>query len=272
MAPSELTLLADDQVPPLLRVRSHIPKPGTIVCTCSVPLLRPVDEIRVMPSFASSWLVPRLPRFLAAHPQLEVSLQSNSSVVDFERDTAVDAGLRFGPGKWPGLEAWHFVTEEVAPVCNAEYLRDHGAIDTPADLLSHPLLHFEERHRTRLGWREWLTRQGVPLPRLRQDFVFTDALGSIEAAVLGQGIALGWKHLVHDHVEAARLVYPIDAVHRSGQAIYLIMPTQRPAKPAAMLFRDWLLQQNADAPIRMSGGTSANTQSAPPSVPPEGKR
>ena len=61
-----------------------------------------VLTISLMPSFAASWLVPRLPRFLAQHPQLEINLQSTSQLVDFERDGAVDAGLRFGRGQYPG--------------------------------------------------------------------------------------------------------------------------------------------------------------------------
>src|SRR5688572_28465730 len=78
--------------------------------------------ITLMPSFASSWLVPRLPRFLAAHPQLEISLQSNIGVVDFARETAIDAGLRFGPGKWPGLEAVHLFDDWVTPTASPALL------------------------------------------------------------------------------------------------------------------------------------------------------
>src|SRR5688572_18233329 len=60
-----------------------------------------VLSLSLIPSMASSWLVPRLPSFLAAHPQLEINLQSNVALVDFERDTGVDAALRYGPGHWP---------------------------------------------------------------------------------------------------------------------------------------------------------------------------
>src|SRR4051812_40058929 len=63
-----------------------------------------VLTISLMPSFAASWLVPRLPRFLSAHPQLEISLQSTTALVDFDRDATIDAGLRFGRGQYPGLE------------------------------------------------------------------------------------------------------------------------------------------------------------------------
>jgi len=74
-------------------------------------------------------------------------------------------------------------------------------------------------------------------------------VSSIEAAVFGQGIALGWKHLVHDNVKAGRLVCAWQETHRSGEAIHIVMPAQRPPKRGAELFRDWLMEQDADAPV-----------------------
>ncbi|MBB3609852.1 LysR substrate-binding domain-containing protein [Rhizobium sp. BK602] len=209
------------------------------------------DTVRVSfsTSFVQLWLLPRLKDFKGKYPDIALRIEESSRDDQDLNEEDIDISARLGIGKWPGIHAWHFVTEEVIPVCSADYLKEHGPVNEPADLLNHRLLHFEERHRVRLGWREWLTHHSVPITRLKQDFVFTDALSSIEAAVLGQGVALGWKHLVHDHVQAGRLVYPLDAVHRSGQAIYVVMPAQRPTKHGATLFRDWLLEQNADAPI-----------------------
>ncbi|WP_454818641.1 LysR substrate-binding domain-containing protein [Labrys neptuniae] len=213
------------------------------------------DTVRVSfsASFVQLWLLPRLKGFKAQHPDITLRIEESGRDDQDLNEEDIDISARLGDGQWPGLHSWHFVTEEVAPVCSPDYLMEHPALTSAADLPSHQLLHFEERHRTRLSWREWFTHQSVDLPRIRQDFVFTDAIGSIEAAVLGQGIALGWKHLVHDHVEAGRLVFPIDAVYRSGKAVHLIMPAQRPAKPGAMLFRDWLLEQGADVPIGKPG-------------------
>lgn len=209
------------------------------------------DTVRVSfsTSFVQLWLLPRLKDFKGKYPDIALRIEESSRDDQDLNEEDIDISARLGVGKWPGIHAWHFVTEEVIPVCSADYLKEHGPVNEPADLLNHRLLHFEERHRVRLGWREWLTHHSVPITRLKQDFVFTDALSSIEAAVLGQGVALGWKHLVHDHVQAGRLVHPLDAVHRSGQAIYVVMPAQRPTKHGATLFRDWLLEQNADAPI-----------------------
>jgi LysR family glycine cleavage system transcriptional activator len=209
------------------------------------------DTVRVSfsASFVQLWLLPRLTDFKTKHPDIALRIEESTRDDQDLDEEDIDISARLGNGRWPNVQSWHFVTEEIIPVCSPRYLREHGPIGAPADLLSHPLLHFEERHRMRLGWREWLIHHSVPIIRLKQDFVFTDALGSIEAAVLGQGIALGWKHLVHDHVLAGRLIYPLNAVYRSGQAIHLVMPAQRPEKHGARLFRDWILEQDADAPI-----------------------
>ncbi|RKD72718.1 LysR family glycine cleavage system transcriptional activator [Rhizobium sp. WW_1] len=217
------------------------------------------DTVRVSfsASFVQLWLLPRLKDFKARYPDISLRIEESSRDDQDLNEENIDLSARLGAGKWPGIHAWHFVTEEVIPVCSAEYLREYGPISDAADLLNHRLLHFEEKHRVRLGWHEWLAQHSVPAGRINQDFIFTDALSSIEAAVFGQGIALGWKHLVHDHVQAGRLVYPLDAVYRSGQVIHLIMPAQRPAKPGAMLFRDWLLEQGADAPVFEVGTTPA---------------
>lgn len=160
----------------------------------------------------------------------------------------IDLSARLGNGRWPGLQVWDFVTEEVLPVCSPDYAAAHGPLSRPADLTRHALLNFEERHRTRLGWREWLEHHAVPVARLREEVVFTDALGAIEAAVQGEGIALGWRHLVSGHLASGQLVAPLPEVWRSGQAIHLVMPAQRPAKRGTELFRDWLLEQMQGTP------------------------
>jgi LysR family transcriptional regulator, glycine cleavage system transcriptional activator len=208
---------------------------------------RDIIRVSFSSSFVQLWLLPRLKNFKEKHPDVALRIEESSRDDQDMLEEDIDVSARLGNGKWPGIHSWPFVTEEVWLVCSPSYLEEHGAIKSPQDLLNHTLLHFEERHRSRLGWREWLERSGVPNPRIEQDFVFTDALSSIEAAVFGQGIALGWKHLVRDHIAAGRLVPAIDIFNRSGDTIHLVMPAQRPPKRGAELFRDWLLEQGADA-------------------------
>ncbi|MBO9126229.1 MULTISPECIES: LysR substrate-binding domain-containing protein [Rhizobium/Agrobacterium group] len=203
------------------------------------------DVVRVSFSaaFVQLWLLPRLKDFKAKHPDVPLRIEESSRDDQDLVEEDIDVSARLGDGKWPGLQSWHFFNEEILPVCSPDYLRDFGPIVEPADLLKHTLLNFEERHRTRLAWREWLECHSVSVARLRQDFVFTDALGSIEAAVRGQGIALGWKHLVQEHLEAGRLVAPLKEIYQSGQSVHLIMSAQRLPKSGAALFRDWLIHQ-----------------------------
>ncbi|MDQ0322670.1 LysR family glycine cleavage system transcriptional activator [Pararhizobium capsulatum DSM 1112] len=219
------------------------------------------DIVRVSfsSSFVQLWLLPRLKDFKARHPDVSLRIEESSRDDQDLIEEDIDLSARLGKGRWPGIHAWHFVTEEVLPVCSPEYLAEHGPITEPIQLLEHTLLSFEERHRSRVDWREWLERNAVPVARLKQDFVFTDALGSIEAAVLGQGIALGWKHLVHDYLTSGKLVVPLSTIYRSGSAIHVVMPALRPPKRGTELFRDWLLEQGADAELPTDSGKSAHS-------------
>jgi LysR family glycine cleavage system transcriptional activator len=197
-------------------------------------------------SFLKLWLLPRLADFTTKYPDISLRLEESTRDDQNLVEEDIDISARMGHGEWQGLSAWHFVTEEIRPVCSPAYLATIGSIESPAELSRHKLLHFEERHRSRPGWKEWLANQGVQSAKLKQTFVFTDAHSSIEAAVLGQGIALGWKHLIHDHVRAGRLIAPLSNSFKTGRAIYIVMPSERRPKPGAALFRDWLIAQDAD--------------------------
>ena len=219
---------------------------------------RDIIRVSFSSSFVQLWLLPRLKDFKEKHPDVALRIEESSRDDQNLLEEDIDISARLGKGQWPGVHDWRFVTEEVWPVCSPSYLVDHGPIVSAQDLVGHTLLHFEERHRSRLGWREWLEHVGVRNPRIEQDFVFTDALSSIEAAVFGQGIALGWKHLVHDHIAAGRLTPAADIFYRSGDLIYLVMSTQRPPRHGTELFRDWLLAQGADDALPISSSTGAN--------------
>src|SRR5690606_20214876 len=98
-----------------------------------------VLTLSLLPSFASSWLVPRLGRFLAAHPQLEINLQSSVEKVDFDRERGIDAALRFGPGHWPGVEAVHLFDDYITPTVSPALVARLGR-PTLATLSRFPLL------------------------------------------------------------------------------------------------------------------------------------
>lgn len=205
------------------------------------------DVVRVSfsTSFVQLWLLPRLKDFRQKHPGVVLRIEESSRDDQDLAEENIDLSARLGHGRWSGIHAWKFVDEEILPVCSPDYLDDNPHLSTPEVFLNQSLLHFEERYRSRLGWHEWFMRQGVPASKIKPDFIFTDALGSIKAAALGQGIALGWRHLVRDQMEAGLLVTPPVEPFRTGDAVYLIMPARRPPKRGTEVFRDWLLDQMA---------------------------
>ena len=140
--------------------------------------------LSMLPSFASSWLLPRLPRFVAQHPQLEINLQSGAGLVDFERD-AVDAALRYGPGQWPGVLAEHLFDEWVSPVASPALLRRLGR-PSLAELGRWPLLGDPNAR-----WKDWFEQFGGEAPR-RYVASFSDSETLQRAALEGLRCKAEW--------------------------------------------------------------------------------
>lgn len=192
--------------------------------------------ITLMPSFASSWLVPRLPHFLAAHPQLEISLQSNTDPIDFARESAIDAGIRFGPGKWPGLEAVHLFDDWMTPTASPKLIERLGR-PTLATLSEFPLLGAPGGR-----WSEWFARFGGT-PPARFVAIFDDSENLHRAAAEGMGIVLGRITLARPLIEAGRLVELFDERLKTEFAHYLVYPPRSREHGGLAAFRDWLLEE-----------------------------
>jgi LysR family glycine cleavage system transcriptional activator len=198
-----------------------------------------VLTLTLMPSFASSWLVPRLPRFLAAHPQLEINLQSSVAVADFERDTRLDAGLRYGPGEWPGVEAVHLFDDWVTPTASPALIAKLGR-PTLQTLDGYPLLGAPGGR-----WSEWFHLFGGCLPK-RFVATFDDSETLHRAAVEGLGVALGRMTLTRPLVDAGLLVPLFDARLKAEYAHYLVYPPRSRSHRGLADFRDWLLAEARD--------------------------
>ena len=198
-----------------------------------------VLTLTLMPSFASSWLVPRLPRFLAAHPQLEINLQSSIAVADFERDTRLDAGLRYGPGQWPGVAAVHLIDDWVTPTASPALIAKLGR-PTLETLDAYPLLGAPGGR-----WSEWFDAFGGHAPK-RFVATFDDSETLHRAAVEGLGVALGRITLTRPLVEAGLLVPLFDARLKAEFAHYLVYPPRSESHRGLVAFRDWLLAEARD--------------------------
>jgi LysR family glycine cleavage system transcriptional activator len=195
-----------------------------------------VLTLSVIPSMASSWLVPRLPRFLAAHPQLEINLQSSSALVDFDRETDVDAALRYGPGQWPGLTATHLFDEWIAPLASPKLVAEYGG-KQPQDLSRYPVLEDDAGR-----WPDWFTRYGGTAPK-RFVARLDDAESLHRAAVSGLGVAMGRMTLARPLIDAGLLVVLSPERMKSDYAHYLVHPLRSDRHAGLLAFREWLLEQ-----------------------------
>jgi LysR family glycine cleavage system transcriptional activator len=203
---------------------------------------RPVVSVSVIPSLAARWLVPRLGRFLERHAGLDVRISPTEHLVDFTVE-AVDVGIRYGAGRYPGLVVEKLADDALVAVC-APALRARRKLTEPGDLRRHPLLHDDARD----AWPRWLALHGVRGVDAERGTVLTDSSMLIEAAVRGQGIALARRSLAAEDLLAGRLVLAFPRLRplATGLAYYLAAPRENLARPAVAAFCDWLRHEAAE--------------------------
>ena len=213
--------------------------------------LRNLDDSGVVtvstpPSFAAKWLVPRLDRFRAARPDIDVRVDAAMQLVDFVRDE-VDIGVRYGSGHYPGLESELLMCEEVFPVCSPDLLTGPNPLATPADLLTHTLLHEDQGHydETFPDWRMWLLAAGAHDVDPTRGPRFSSSELVTQAAVDGHGVALGRSVVVAGDLAAGRLVKPFELTYPVSFGYYVVLPAIALERAKVAAFRDWIKAEAA---------------------------
>lgn len=195
-------------------------------------------------SFAASWLVRRLGRFKQTHGDIEVRLQTSDETVDFARD-GVDVAIRFGTGIYPGLQAIRLFDEEIFPVCSPILPKSGRPLGRPGDLAAHTLLHVEwSRHEGEtLDWEIWLRAAGADGVDASRGPRFSHTSMALQAAIEGQGLALGSDTLARDDLVSGRLIRPFDVAVPVNFAYYLVCPEETAEWPKIAAFRHWILAE-----------------------------
>ena len=198
-----------------------------------------IVTLAVSNGFANLWLLPRLGRFRRDHPSIELR------VVALERPEDVGAErmplwIRRGDGHWPGQECWMLAPEIVYPVCSPRYIEANRPIVDAGDLAGHRLIHLHETHRAHVTWADWFKAMNLPASEMPAGFDFNDYALAIRTAVAGEGVALGWDHLVGDLLASHELVVPLPRPVATGAAYWLVAPRASTLSSAAIRVRDWL--------------------------------
>lgn len=196
-------------------------------------------KLRVYPTFAQHWLLPRLGDFQAQYPGYRVRLDTTVEPLDF-RGTHLDVAIQLGHGTWRDAKSRKLFDEMVDVVCSPDYARRHGGLAGAQDLAGAELLHAKYR---RQEWEIWSAQSGMDLSHLDGQ-EFESSLLVYQAAEHGFGLALGQLDLLSKVLDAGRLTCPFGTPVATGAAFHVIWPTMKSVSTKTKHFIDWLLDES----------------------------
>lgn len=201
--------------------------------------------ISVLPSFAARWLMPRMMRFHALHPDVEVQVNAEGRLIDLTTSDA-DLAVRFGTGRYPGHHVDFVMDDYVLPVAQPALLAaqkaDAATLDAAA-VAQMPLIYdiAVDRDASGTDWKSWFEHAGIANPPRSTGLRFSQADLMLQAAAQGQGVALARYSLVHDDLVTSRLVPVLkDGMLRARYDYYLVSLPEKAQRPAVVAFREWL--------------------------------
>jgi DNA-binding transcriptional LysR family regulator len=194
-------------------------------------------------AFASFWMVPRLQKFRDDLPGIDLRIQTADRDLDLVAE-GIPLGVRGGAAAdWPDYELLPIAREEIFAVAGASYVSRAGMPPTLADLVGERLIHLEEPFRPAATWSEWFQSAGLAGAGARRGLLINDYVLVIQAAMEGQGVALGWRHLTEGLISSGLLVRVSEHVMTTGKGFHVAWPRSRSLSSDAARVRDWLAAQ-----------------------------
>lgn len=191
-------------------------------------------------SFAAHWLVPNLPAFQQLHPGLKIKIVTTDR--DIEPDHEVDLTIWLRPKGLQRQNSWHVTDEVVFPVCSPLFLQA-ASIRKIEDLDDHQLIHSFDPYRKRMSWGEWFDLVGLPSLDKEPNLVFNDYQLAMQAALAGEGLALGWSLTAQVLLQRRMLVRPLAQEVRTNNAFYVIANERSTKLDGMMLLVEWIVTE-----------------------------
>lgn len=197
-------------------------------------------------AFASMWMLPRITRLRDDLPEIDLRIQTSVRDLDLEEES-IPLGIRGGdPSEWPQYHAALLAPEVVTAVASPAFVEALGGPPTLARMTDLRLIHLEEPVREACDWKEWFGSAGISYKQPYRPLIINDYVLVIQAVLAGEGIALGWRHLIDAQVRSGALVPVGNHVLETGAAFYVVWPRSRDLSMPARKVRDWLVKQGAD--------------------------
>ncbi len=210
-------------------------------------------SITTTTGFASLWLIPRLQRFTSLNPDIDVRISATTEALNLERGL-IDLAIRYCRPETVPEGAVRLFGEEMLPVCSRALLRDRARpLKRPQDLKHHTLLHFDYpgAEKTFMDWGTWLAALGIHDLKSAGALHFSQYEQMIQAAISGQGVALGRQPLVNELIQSGMLATPFKQPVVGSRAYFIIESPLGAGKPHVRQFADWVLEEaRRDSEIR----------------------
>lgn len=201
-------------------------------------------KISTLPSFATRWLIRRLSGFQERHPEIELMFSTTQQLVDLGPG-GFDIAIRVGLGNYPGLHVRPLMGDVAFPVCSPRLVA--AGLREPDDLRHQVLLHDFSVTRDDDGpnWRQWLRQASVRGVQAEKGPSYNDTGMAIQAAIAGQGVALGRRSLVVDDLKAGHLVCPFGPEVPTRYSWFFVCTPESAGQPRIGAFLAWLQEEIA---------------------------
>jgi len=201
-----------------------------------------LEHVTVLAStaFATWWMVPRLADFRARHPQVDLRLETLDKDLDISSE-ATSLAVRRGDGHWPGYADALIARERLVAVASPAFLARRPIPANVATLRGWPLIHLDEPHRYRPGWPEYFGHAGVDYRDQGEGLRLNDYALVLQAAMAGEGVAIGWRHICERPIAQGLLVPVGPWQWETGAGFHLVWSATQSISPHAELVRDWII-------------------------------
>lgn len=196
-------------------------------------------RIALRPFFSGVWLAHRLNGFWGKWPQIRIDLIHTIKMLDFNTEN-IDLGILWGKGDWPGLQSHLLVPGNLAPICSAEFIKEHGRPATPADLAKYTLIHDEDHS----AWDAWVEKANAGAGALdfSANLTIDDTNVRLQSILNNQGIMLGCPTMLKKFLDDGKLVQLFD-ICLDTYSYYLVYPKELQLTKSMQIFVDWLLAE-----------------------------
>lgn len=200
-----------------------------------------VIRLRTYTTLTARWLIPRLPRFKALHPDVEVSITNSTAPLNFGAEQC-DIAIVFGEGHWDDAEATLLLEDVIEPVCPPGFLDPALVGSDPERALQGKRLLVSKYRKS--DWPAWLAHAGFePLFERAEKMTFSSSILTWQAAMDGLGVAIGQRHMQDTDIQAGRLVRPFRQPLRTGKGHYVVTPLLQRYSSKISGFKDWLVHE-----------------------------